>query len=246
MSTRQVWLIDLDNTLHDASWRVMPEINRRMTAYVAQSLDLSVEAASEVRQRYWLRYGATLLGLVRHHGVCPQDFLQQTHPSHDLSDHLAPHPGLAQRLRLLRGQRWLVTNSPRHYAERVLAHYGITRCFDRVICIDDMRGMGRLRPKPSDWLFRQLRREAARWGRGGPAGLERQRLIFVDDCPHNLRSAHRAGLETARIWASKTVRAAGWRRGKPVSAVRPHFVHRQVHSLAHLARQSPRSPKPRP
>ena len=31
MKTRTpLWLIDLDNTLYDASWRVMGEINRRL------------------------------------------------------------------------------------------------------------------------------------------------------------------------------------------------------------------------
>ncbi|HSG21190.1 MAG TPA: haloacid dehalogenase, partial [Burkholderiaceae bacterium] len=29
-----VWLLDLDNTLHDASHRLMAEINRRMTNYI--------------------------------------------------------------------------------------------------------------------------------------------------------------------------------------------------------------------
>ena len=86
---RPLWLIDLDNTLYDASWRVMGEINRRMTAFMAERLSLSEQQASHLRERYWHRYGATLLGLVRHHEIDPYEFLAQTHPHQELH-HLVP------------------------------------------------------------------------------------------------------------------------------------------------------------
>ena len=50
-----------------------------MTAAVMESLDLDEAAASELRARYWRRYGATLLGLVKHHNVDPHAFLQRSH-----------------------------------------------------------------------------------------------------------------------------------------------------------------------
>jgi putative hydrolase of the HAD superfamily len=37
-----------------------------------------------IRQDYWVRYGATLLGLMRHHGTDPDTFLQETHQFPDL------------------------------------------------------------------------------------------------------------------------------------------------------------------
>ena len=77
----RLWLFDLDNTLHDASWRLMKEINRRMTLYIQERLNLDEEQASALRTRYWKRYGATLLGLVAHHGVDAADFLEKTHPT---------------------------------------------------------------------------------------------------------------------------------------------------------------------
>ncbi len=227
MRRKTLWLVDLDNTLHDASWQVMGEINRRMTRYVQEALSLPPDEASSVRQLYWRRYGATLLGLVRHHNVDPHHFLRETHPIEDLEHMLLPEAGLARRIRLLRGRRWLITNSPRHYATRVMRHLGIHREFERVICIEDMRAMGRLKPKPSPWLWHHLHRQS---------GQPRHHLTLVDDSSENLRGAHRAGLRTARLWASTTVRQSGWKRGRPPTAVRPHFVRHQVHSLAVLAR----------
>jgi len=65
----QVWLFDLDNTLHNASYASLRDINERMSAYIERELGLSRQAADALRRHYWVRYGATLLGLVRHHQV---------------------------------------------------------------------------------------------------------------------------------------------------------------------------------
>ena len=64
-----VWFFDLDNTLHDASHAAFGATNRAMTEYIVEHLGIDFDAASALRQHYWHHYGATLLGLVRHHGV---------------------------------------------------------------------------------------------------------------------------------------------------------------------------------
>ena len=150
-ASSRLWLIDLDNTLHDASHRIMAEINQRMTHYVAEQLGVDLAAASAVREQYWRRYGATLLGLVRHHGVDPEDFLAKTHPAdHELPTMVSHRPGLAQKLRRLRGRRWLLTNAPRHYTMGLLERLGIQRSFDRLICIEDMSCLLYTSPSPRD------------------------------------------------------------------------------------------------
>ena len=75
----RVWLFDLDNTLHDADPHIFPHINRSMTGYLMQHLALDEAAANRLRVDYWRRYGATLLGLVRHHAVSAAHFLEDTH-----------------------------------------------------------------------------------------------------------------------------------------------------------------------
>src|SRR5512134_2702578 len=76
---RQVWFFDLDNTLHDASHAIMGTIDRRMTDYVVRHLEVEESHANHLRLTYWRRYGATLLGLMRHHAVDPHHFLRETH-----------------------------------------------------------------------------------------------------------------------------------------------------------------------
>ncbi len=63
------WIFDLDNTLHNATPHIFPHINRSMTAYLQEHLQLDEAEANDLRMHYWQRYGATLSGLIRHHGT---------------------------------------------------------------------------------------------------------------------------------------------------------------------------------
>ena len=76
MRKHLTWIFDLDNTLHDATPHIFPHINRSMTAYLREHLALDEDQASALRVHYWKTYGATLLGLMRHHGTDPQHFLR--------------------------------------------------------------------------------------------------------------------------------------------------------------------------
>ena len=75
----RVWLFDLDDTLHDASSASMPGLHVSFGEYIQQHLQLTAQESDALRRRYWQRYGATLLGLVKHHGVDAAHFLHHTH-----------------------------------------------------------------------------------------------------------------------------------------------------------------------
>ncbi len=190
-----VWLFDLDDTLHDAGHSALPHINAAMTAYIQQLLQLSEPEAGALRTHYWQRYGATLLGLIKHHGVQAAHFLEATHQL----------PGLEQRLRLngpdraalarLPGRKYIVTNAPRGYALRVLSALRLLRLFDGVICIEDLCMFGQMRPKPDARMFRSL---VARL-RTTPA-----RCVLVEDTLGHQRQARRVGLRTA--WMQRYLR----------------------------------------
>ncbi|MFX8449361.1 HAD family hydrolase, partial [Acinetobacter baumannii] len=57
-------------------------------------------------------------------------------------------------LRRLPGRKFLMTNAPRAYAERVLAAIGLSAAFEGLICIEDMACFGHSRPKPDARMFR--------------------------------------------------------------------------------------------
>ena len=100
----RVWIFDFDNTLHDATPHIFPHINRSMTAYLQEHLQLSEDAANTLRMDYWQRYGATLSGLMKHHGTDPDHFLWHTHQFPELSKMVLREPRLRSCTETVAGQ----------------------------------------------------------------------------------------------------------------------------------------------
>ena len=195
MKFGKVWIFDLDNTLHNATPHIFPHINRAMTEYVQAHLGLDEAAAGELRQRYWKRYGATLLGLMRHHDTDPRDFLWHTHQFPELERMLVHEPQLRAVLRRLPGRKLVFSNSPVHYSSAVLKALGVADLFDDVFSIERTR----YRPKPdSDGFLRLCRAHH----------LKPQRCIMVEDNLDNLRTACRLGMTT--VWVARAARAPGY------------------------------------
>ncbi len=184
-----IWLFDLDNTLHDASQAVFWRLNTSMTDYIERHLSLPRDEADRLRIHYWRRYGATLLGLEKHHGIRAAHFLAQTHVLEGLEGQL--HMPAVDRVALKRlpGRKFLLTNAPADYAKRVLTALDLAGCFEGIIAIEGMRVFGDLRPKPD---VRMLRVVLARHK------LPAHRCVLVEDTVANLRSAHQLGLRT--VW----------------------------------------------
>jgi putative hydrolase of the HAD superfamily len=226
MSSRTVWLFDLDNTLHDASAAAFGPLNRSMTAYIERELGLSDAEADALRRRYWLRYGATLLGLVRHHGVHAHHFLHHTHLLPGLEERLRGHAHDFAAIARLRGTKIILTNAPAAYAERVLGALGVRRLFDAVIAIEQMQMFGHLRPKPD---ARMLRRIAVR------LRVPPSRCVLVEDTPGHLKAARRVGMTT--VWMQRWTRAAEVRAGAGPNGATPAFVDRRVRNLRLLKPQ---------
>jgi putative hydrolase of the HAD superfamily len=190
---RAVWFFDLDDTLHDASHAMFEAIDARMTDYVQERLRLDRAGANDLRNLYWRRYGATMLGLILHHGVDPHDFLHRTH-DFDVAGRLRYESGLEAWFRRLAGRKVLLTNSPLHYAGRVLRGIGLHRHFDRRYAIESMRVHGRFRPKPARAMFRAMLARERLGGRPGAA-----RAILVDDHLPNLKAARAVGYATVLV-----------------------------------------------
>lgn len=188
---RRTWLFDLDNTLHNASPHIFPHINRSMTAYICEHLQVDEIEASRLRQTYWKRYGATLLGLMRHHGTDPNHFLYHTHQIPDLARLVIAERGLQAMLRRLPGRKFIFSNAPLSYTEAVLAITGIGRCFDAVYSVERLR----FQPKPAVGGFLRLLNDQ---------GLDPRSCIMVEDTLPNLITAKKLGMKT--VWVSARTR----------------------------------------
>ena len=215
-----VWLFDLDDTLHDASGASMGELRDAMGTYIERELGISSDEASALRRRYWLRYGATLLGLVRHHGIKSAHFLHHTHLLPGLEERVRGHQHDLAALARLPGRKFILTNAPAAYARRVLGALGISGWFDGLISIEDMHMFGHLRPKPD---ARMLRRVAAR------LRVHPSRCVLVEDSAANLRGARRVRMHT--VWMRRWLPAGSSREGARRC---PAYVDHRVPSLRQL------------
>jgi len=189
-----LWLFDLDNTLHDSSHAIFGRINHAMTAAVQEALHCDETQANQLRAQYWQRYGATVIGMERHHGVDIHHFLRRSH-DFDVAPLIRAEPGLAARLKRLPGRKVLVTNAPIHYARAVLKHLRILHLFDALWGLEHMRWHGKLRPKPSAALLRHIL---------ATEGASPSRAVLVEDTLPNLRSARQTRLSTVHVFHPAT------------------------------------------
>jgi len=219
---RRTWLFDLDDTLHDASHSSFGPTSLAMTEYIARHLQLSHDEAWALRQHYWKRYGATLTGLVRHHGIKASHFLEETHLLPGLEARLRTSAHDRAALRRLPGRKFILTNAPRSYALRVLGALRLTSAFDGVICIEDMRMFGELRPKPDARMFRHM---AAR------LKTPPSRCVLVEDTLAHQRSARAVGMRT--VWMQRYLRGAVHATGKRVK-VGVHPCHKPPYVCARI------------
>ena len=190
---KMLWVFDLDNTLHDATPHIFPHINRSMTAYLQQYLQLDLAAANALRMHYWRRYGSTLGGLMRHHNTLPAHFLWHTHQFPELESMVLRRPRLRHVLKALPGRKVVFSNAPQHYAKAVLKLLNIEDLFDDLMAVEQTR----YRPKPDNYGYLRL--------------LKRHRVaaaqcIMVEDSLENLRAAKRLGMRT--VWVKRGSKGA--------------------------------------
>ncbi|HYD87087.1 MAG TPA: pyrimidine 5'-nucleotidase [Vitreimonas sp.] len=181
--TIRAWVFDLDNTLYPAR-DLYDEIGVRMTNYIARTLSLSDGEALEIRERYFHDYGATVVGLVRHHDVDARDFLLDVHTA----DHsvLTADPELRELIARLPGRRIIFTNGGGGHAERVLEKLNLADLFDAVL---DIETCGLL-PKPQRESYERVI---------ATTGIEPRHSILIEDTLRNLEPAHDMGFATALV-----------------------------------------------
>lgn len=203
----RVWIFDLDDTLHNASAHIFPEMNGAMTAYIKASLNLDDDSADQLRKHYWKIYGATLKGLMRHHGTNPHHFLNETHKFPDLAERVIQTKRLRHTLIRLKGRKVIFTNAPRNYALRVLDLLGISDLFELVFSVESSG----FHAKPTMRGFQTLLRTIK---------AKPKNCIMLEDNLAALMTAKRIGIKT--VWVSRQLS-------------KPNFVDYRLSSVSALA-----------
>jgi putative hydrolase of the HAD superfamily len=177
------WVFDLDNTLYPAPV-LYDAIGERMTAFIARAVGVNPEDALVLRERYFHLYGATVVGLAKHHAIDAQEFLACVHDV-DYAV-LAPDPELGALIAALPGRKIVFTNGGGGHAQRTLAALGLAEAFDAVFDIEDAA----LTPKPQHGAYWRLIEAHA---------ITPSRALLVEDTLRNLEPAHELGFTTALV-----------------------------------------------
>jgi putative hydrolase of the HAD superfamily len=204
----ETWIFDLDNTLYPASCNLFAQVDARMGAFIQDLLSLEPVEARRVQKRYFREHGTTLRGLMDHHEVEPEAFLDYVH---DIDFSVIPEaPGLEAALARLAGRKLVFTNATVPYAERVLGRLGITHHMEAIFDIV----AADYRPKPEPDCYRLLIEEH---------GIDPGRAVLVEDIARNLAPAAALGMTT--VWVPND---ADWSQ----AGAEDGYVHHVAEDLA--------------
>lgn len=198
------WLFDLDNTLYPRECGYMAVLEARMTGVVARLTGLSEPEAAALRMKYLAEHGTTLAGLMLHHDVAPEKFLEEAHDAP--VDCILPDPALAAALEALPGRRLIFTNGDEAHARRVLDRMEITHLFDDIFHI----AMADYVPKPSPATFARMISHHV---------LSCETTCFFEDRADNLATGAQLGMTTVLV-------------GQAALENRDAFVHHRTPDVA--------------
>jgi putative hydrolase of the HAD superfamily len=178
------WLFDLDNTLYPPEAEFMSLIEGRMTQFVARETGLPRAEAFALQKRYLDEHGTTLAGLMAHHGVNPEAFLDEVH---DVSmAGLTPDPQLRAAVAALPGRRLVFTNGDKNHAERVLAKLELDDLFEATFHI----ALADYIPKPHPQTFARMIQAH---------DVDPATTAFFEDSARNLPPAYDLGMTTVLV-----------------------------------------------
>ena len=187
------WIFDLDNTLYSGETRVFEQVDKRMSKYISEKLNVSIPEAKEIQKNYFHKYNTTLNGMMKNHKIEANEFLEFVH---DIDiDFLKKDMPLGEELRKLEGKKIIFTNGSKKHALNVTQRIGIDQYFDDIFDIVDCNFI----PKPKMEPYKKLVEKHK---------IDPNLCVLIEDIARNLKPAYEMGMKTVWIenkepWAAK-------------------------------------------
>ncbi len=187
------WLFDLDNTLYSGDTKVFDQVDKKMTFFISNKLNVGLEEAKKIQKSYFHEYNTTLNGMIKNHKIDAEEFLEFVHDV-DLN-FLKKDIDLQNELSNLTGKKYIFTNGSKAHASNVTKRIGIQNLFDGVFDIVDSDFV----PKPSIEPYKKIIQKY---------GIDPEYCIFIEDIARNLKPAYELGMKTVWIennepWAAE-------------------------------------------
>ena len=187
------WIFDLDNTLYSGETRVFEQVDKRMSKYISEKLNVSILEAKEIQKSYFYKYNTTLNGMMKNHKIEANEFLEFVH---DIDiDFLKKDIPLGEELRKLEGKKIIFTNGSKKHALNVTQRIGIDQYFDDIFDIVDCNFI----PKPKMEPYKKLVEKHK---------IDPNLCVLIEDIARNLKPAYEMGMKAVWIenkepWAAK-------------------------------------------
>ena len=187
------WIFDLDNTLYSGKTKVFEQVDKKMSKYISNKLNVTIDEAKKIQKNYFHEYNTTLNGMIKNHQVDPNEFLEYVH---DINiDFLQKDLKLAEEIKKLDGKKIIFTNGSRKHAINVASRIGVEKLFDGIFDIVDSDFI----PKPLIEPYKKLVEKHK---------IDPKLSVFVEDIARNLKPAYEMGMKTVWIendepWAKK-------------------------------------------
>ncbi|GLQ05447.1 pyrimidine 5'-nucleotidase [Sneathiella chinensis] len=178
-----VWIFDLDNTLYPSHSNLFAQIDQKMGEFVSRYLQVELAEAKAIQKKYFREHKTTLNGLMKVHGMPPDDFLDYVHDI-DVSN-LEKAERLSLALDQLEGRKIIFTNGTCEHATNVSRQLGIDHHFEHIF---DIRQCDFL-PKPELSVYQKLVSDLE---------IHPQQAVLFEDMAKNLKPAHEMGMKT--VW----------------------------------------------
>ena len=187
------WIFDLDNTLYSGKTKVFEQVDKKMSKFISDKLNVTLVEARKIQKNYFYQYNTTLNGMIKNHKIDASEFLDFVH---DIDiDFLKKDLKLAEELEKLQGKKIIFTNGSRKHALNVTKRIGIDKYFDDIFDIVDSEFI----PKPAMEPYKKLIKKHK---------IDPNLCVFVEDIARNLKPAYEIGMKTVWIendepWACK-------------------------------------------
>ncbi len=183
-------LLDLDGVCYGkhnnySLEKVFGQVSKRMTMFISERLKIDAEKAKELQTNYFYKYNTSLNGLMIHHNIPPEEFLEYVHTI-DLS-FMKEDKVMRNELEKLDMEKFIFTNGSAKHAENILSHLGIYDLFgrDKVFDIKDAGYIPKPEAKTFDLMIKKF-------------GINPKKTIYIEDIAKNLSAGFERGCTT--VW----------------------------------------------
>ena len=183
------WIFDLDNTLYNGQTKVFSEVDKKMSAFISEKMNVDLVKAKKIQKKYFYEYGTTLSGLMKQDGINPHDFLEFVHDI-DIS-WLPKDLKLKEELIKIKEKKYIFTNGSHAHVKNVTKQLGIDGLFDGAFDIVDANFI----PKPKVDPYKKIIEKF---------GIEPTKSILIEDIAHNLEQAKNLGMKTCWLENDET------------------------------------------